>query len=273
MLEMLDYLNYDFFTNALISVLLISVSAGIIGTYIITRRLVAISGGITHACFGGLGLGYFLGMPPVVMAGAFAIASSIGVEWASSRFRLREDSTIAVIWALGMAVGVLFVFLTPGYVPELNSFLFGNVLTVSRADIWSFVIFTAVLLAFYAWKHDQILACAFDRDFARVAGLPTRFISYTMTVLVAVCIVLTIRLVGVMLLMAMLSLPIMTAEVFSHRYWRVMQISIAISALCSLAGLMLGTVIEIPCSAFIVIVNAAVYISAKSISILIRRHH
>lgn len=260
---MLDFFNYSFFTNALIAVLLISVSAGIIGTYIITRRLVAISGGITHACFGGLGLGYFLGLPPVFMAGVFAVASSLGVEWASSRFRLREDSTIAVIWALGMAVGVLFVFLTPGYVPELNSFLFGNVLTVSVDDLWCFTIFDVVLLAFFAWKRNQILACAFDRDFARVIGLPVRFISYAMTVLVAVCIVLTIRLVGVMLLMAMLSLPIMTAEVFSHRYWGVTLLSVAVSAAASVGGLMLGTVADIPCSAFIVLINAAAFILAR----------
>lgn len=113
--------NYSFFIYALIGVALLSIGAAVVGTYIITRRLVAISGGITHACFGGLGLGYFLGISPVVMAGVFAIASSLGVEYMSSRMRLRQDSAIAVVWALGMAVGVLFVFLTPGYVPELNS--------------------------------------------------------------------------------------------------------------------------------------------------------
>ncbi len=165
----------------------------------------AISGGITHACFGGLGLGYFLGINPVIMAGVFAIGSSVGVEWLSRRMSLREDSAIAVVWALGMALEILFVFLTPGYVPELNSFLFGNILTVSTADLAAFAIFTAVLIAFFAWQYRNIVAVAFDRDFAAVSGLPVRLVSYTMTVLIAVGIVLTIRLVGIMLLMSMLS--------------------------------------------------------------------
>lgn len=261
---MLELLKYDFFVNALVALLLISVSAGIIGTYVIARRLVAISGGVTHACFGGLGLGYFLGVPPILMAGIVAIASSLGVEWASSRFRIREDSAIAVIWAIGMAVGVMFVFMTPGYVPELNSFLFGNVLTVSRGDIAAFAIFTAVLLLFFAWKHKEIVACAFDRDFARVIGIPARFITYTMTVMVAACIVLTIRLVGVMMLMSMLSLPIMTAELLSSRYRGVMWRAVTVSALCSTVGLFLAGIIDIPCSAFIVIINAAVFLLVKA---------
>ena len=119
--------EYQFFINALIGVLLISAAAAMIGTYIVTRRLVAISGGVTHACFGGLGLGCFLGVNPMLTAGIFAVASALGVEWLSDRHKVREDSAIAVVWAVGMAVGVVFVFLTPGFVPELNSFLFGNI--------------------------------------------------------------------------------------------------------------------------------------------------
>ena len=129
---MFRFLDYSFFCNSLVGVVLISICAAVIGTYIITRRMAAISGGVTHACFGGLGLGYYLGINPVISAGVFAIASSIGVEVLSRRMSLREDSAIAVIWALGMALGVLFVFLTPGYVPELNAFLFGNIRTISN---------------------------------------------------------------------------------------------------------------------------------------------
>lgn len=261
--KMLQLFNYPFFIYALIGVVLISVSAGIIGTYIISRRLVAISGGVTHACFGGLGLGYFIGVSPIVTAAVFAVASSLGVEWASSRFRIREDSAIAVIWALGMAIGVVFVFMTPGYVPELNSFLFGNILTISVADLWAFGIFTAVLSVFFALAYKKIIACAFDRDFAQVIGIPAKFINYAMTVFVAVCIVLTIRLVGVMLLMSMLSLPIMSAEVFCRRYSSIMALSIVISVICSVVGLFIGAVADIPCSAFIVLINAGVFLTAK----------
>lgn len=261
-------LQYNFFVNALVGVMIISVAAAIIGTYIITRRLVAISGGITHACFGGLGLGYFLGINPVITAAVFAVGSALGVEWLSTRIRVREDSAIALIWALGMAVGVLFVFLTPGYVPELNSFLFGNILTITRADIIAFAAYTALLITFFAMCHRQIIAVAFDRDFARVAGLPVTLISVVMTVFIAVGIVLTIRLVGVMLLMSMLSLPMMTAETRFRRFRPMMYASVAISLAASLGGLWLSTFIDVPCSALIVLLMSALYL----LSLLLRPH-
>lgn len=260
---MLEYLDYTFFRYALAGVILIAVSAAMIGTYIITRRLVAICGGTTHACFGGLGLGYFLGISPVATAAVFAVGSSVAVEWMSTRLRMREDSVIAVIWSVGMAIGVLFVFMTPGYVPELNSFLFGNILTISLTDIEIFAAFTGLLILFFALFYNKIVACAFDRDFATVMHLPVRFINYTMTVFVALCIVLTIRLVGVMLLMSMLSLPMMTAEVFSRRFLHMMLLSTVISLLCSVAGLWLGTLIDVPCSAIIVILMAVTFFVSR----------
>lgn len=263
---MLDILQYAFFQKALAGVAIISVAAAIIGTYIVTRRLVAISGGITHACFGGLGLGYFAGISPVATAALFAIASSAGVEWLSSRGKMREDSAIAVVWALGMAIGIIFVFLTPGYVPELNSFLFGNVLTISSADLWIFGGFTLLLVAFFASFRRAILATAFDRDFARVMHVPVRFVSYAMTVFVAVCIVLVIKLVGVMLLISMLALPQLIAEIFCHRFQPMMILSAIVSLICGVGGLILSAVINVPCSALIVMVMVAAYAVARLIA-------
>ena len=256
-------LEYQFFINALIGVVLISAAAAVIGTYVVARRLVAVAGGITHSCFGGLGLGCYLGVSPMAVAGVFAVASALGVEWLSTRQRLREDSAIAVIWAVGMAIGVLFVFLTPGFVPELNSFLFGNILTISALDLWIFGAYLVVLAAFFLWQRRAIVACAFDVDFATVSHLPVRAINTTMIILVSVCIVLTIRLVGVMLLMSMLSLPMMTAEVFTRRYRTMMVVSVVVSLLCSVAGLLIGAQADVPCSAFIVLLMAAAFIGAK----------
>ncbi len=256
-------LQYEFFRLSLLAVVIIAVAAAMIGTYIISRRLVALSGGVTHACFGGLGLGYFLGVSPIAMAAVFAIGSSLGVEWLSRRLHVREDSAIAVVWALGMAVGVLFVFLTPGYVPELNSFLFGSILTVSGKDIAVFAAFTVLLILFFACRYRQIVAVAFDRDFARVAGLPVRFISVTATVMTAVCIVLTIRLVGIMLLMSMMTLPMMIAEVWLHRFGPLMVAGAVVSVTCSVAGLFIGTVIDVPCSAIIVLLLCAAYLASR----------
>jgi zinc transport system permease protein len=258
-------LEYQFFINALIGVLLISAAAGMIGTYIVTRRLVAISGGITHACFGGLGLGCFLGINPMLPAGLFAVGSALGVELLSSRYRLREDSAIAVIWAVGMAIGVVFVFLTPGYVPELTSFLFGNILTISRTDLWLFAGYLVLLIGFFLWKYKQIVVCAFDSDYARVSRLPVRFINTAMTVLVALCIVLTIRLVGIMLLMSLISLPQLTAETFARRFSSMMLLSVLVSVACCLGGLALATVVDVPCSALIVVVMATVFFMSRLI--------
>ncbi|MDE6170711.1 MAG: metal ABC transporter permease [Duncaniella sp.] len=267
----MDILAYDFFRNALVGVVLLSIASAMIGTYIVARRLVAISGGVTHACFGGLGLGYFLGVSPVATAAVFAVGSSLGVQWMSERHSVREDSAIAVIWALGMAVGTIFIFLTPGYVPELNSFLFGNVITISRADLLAFGVFTLVLGAFMAVKFNEIVVCAFDPDFARVRHLPVGLVTTVMTVLVAVCIVLTIRLVGVMLLMSMLALPQMSAECFTHRFGRIMLLSAAISLACSVGGLFLSTVVDVPCSALIVVLMAAAYTASKGMAALRQR--
>lgn len=252
--------DYTFFRYALAGLAIISVASAIIGTYVVSRRLVSISGGVTHACFGGLGLGYFLGINPIFMAAIAAVASSLGVEFMSARGRVREDSAIAVVWAIGMALGILFVFLTPGYVPELNSFLFGNVLTIGEADLLAFGIFTIVLASFFALFFRKIVICAFDPDFARVIHLPVRWINCCMTVMTAVCIVLTIRLVGVMLLMSMLALPQMIAEMFSRRFTGIMWWSVVISLLCCIGGLMIATVVDVPCSALIVLLMAGLYI-------------
>lgn len=268
---MTELLSYPFFRNALAALAIISVASSLIGTYVVTRRLVSISGGVTHACFGGLGLGYFLGVSPVLMAGVFAVLSSLGVDALASRGRVRSDSAIAVIWAIGMAVGILFVFLTPGYVPELNSFLFGNVLTVGSSDLVAFGAFAAVLIAFYAAFYRQIVACAFDPDFARVTGLNVSFINLSMTVLTAVCIVLTIKLVGVMLLMSMLALPQMVAELFCRRYGSVLAGAVVTSLVCCVGGLMLASVIDVPCSALIVLLMAAVYVTALAAAAVMRR--
>ena len=268
---MQELLGYSFFTNAIIGVLLIAVASAMIGTYVVTRRLVAIAGGVTHACFGGLGLGYYIGWNPLAMAAVVAVGSALGVEWMSARRQIREDSAIAVIWSAGMAAGVLFVFLTPGYVPELNAFLFGNILNISTADLWLFAGFTAVLAGIFCWKFQQIVTCAFDRDFAHVAGMPVALINTTMTVLTAICIVLTIRLVGIMLLMAMFTLPQMTAELLWHRFKSIMVGSAAVSAVGSTGGVLLSAYIDVPCSALIVIVLGAVYALTRVAIAVIRR--
>ncbi len=265
---MIELLDYAFFRNALLGLCILSVIAGVLGCYIVSRRLVSISGGITHACFGGLGLGYYLGMPPIGMASIFAAASAIGVHVMARGGRVREDSAIAVVWAAGMAIGVTFVFLTPGAVPELNSFLFGNVLTITPSSIWAAGIFALLLLGFVATRFKQITACAFDPDFARVIGLRAELYNGAMLLLIAVGIVLMIRCVGMMLLMSMLTLPAMVAELFTANLKQMMPLAVGVSLVGSLVGLFLGAWVNVPASALIVATQIALYLIARLFNLI-----
>ena len=264
----MEILSYSFFQNALLGVLFVSIAAGIIGTYVVSRRMVFITGGITHACFGGLGLGFFLGINPIAMAAVFAIAAATGVEWMSTRQNVRQDSAIGVIWALGMALGTLFIFLSPGYVPELTSFLFGNVLTITSTDIILFTAYLVVLLAFFAVFYPQILLCAFDPDFAATRRLRVSAINLAMTIMIAICIVLTIRLIGIMLLMSLLTMPQMIAEMFTNRFHHMMIISSLVSIACSVLGIFCSYWIAVPASATIVLTLVAAYAVARIIRII-----
>lgn len=261
----MEILNYTFFQHALWGVLLISVVSALIGTYIVTRRMVFISGGITHACFGGLGLGYYLGVTPIGMAALFAIAGALGVD-RLARNRVRRDSAIAVIWALGMAIGVFFIFMTKGYVPELNAFLFGNVLTVTTVDLWIFFGFTILLCIFYAIFHRLIVTISFDPDFARTRNLPVGFIDTVMTIFVALSIVLTIRMIGIMLLISVFSLPQLTAETFTRRYSLLALLSFGVSLLACVGGLLMAYAVSVPASAAIVLLMVLCYALASIIA-------
>ena len=164
---MMDLLHYTFFQHALLGSLFASIACGIIGTYIVTRRLVFISGGITHASFGGIGIGLYTGISPILSAAVFSVLSAFGVEWLSKRSDMREDSAIAVFWTFGMAIGIIFSFLAPGFTPDLSSFLFGNILTITRSDILLLGILSLMLALFFALFLRPIVAIAFDPEFAR----------------------------------------------------------------------------------------------------------
>ncbi len=259
----MDILQYAFFQNALWGILLISVTGAIIGTYIVTRRMVFITGGITHASFGGLGIGYYMGINPTLSALVFAILSAFGVEWLARGKQVREDSAIAVFWALGMAIGIIFIFLTPGYTPGLSEFLFGNILTITSTDILIFTLFAALLLLFVLLFYRPILYAAFDSDFARTQGIRVTTINACMTFFIAIDVVLSIRLIGIMLLISILSLPQMIAELFCSRYKQMMFLSMLISFVCGVAGLVISTFINVPTGASIVFTLVVVYAVAK----------
>ena len=264
----MEIIRYTFFQNALWASMLIAIACGIVGTYIVSRRIVFISGGITHASFGGLGLGFYFGINPLLSALLFAIASVFGVEYLSrsgSYRQLREDSVIAVIWSLGMAIGVVFIFLTPGYAPNLSAFLFGNILTVSKNDLFWMALLSATIVLIYVLGKRTLVYVAFDRDFALTQHIPVRLIEYLMMLLIAATIVLSIRLVGIMLLMSILTIPQMTANLFTSNYYKISVASCVIGFSGCITGLFLSYFFNIPSGAFIILTLITLFLVAKII--------
>ena len=262
----MDILQYTFFQNALWASLLITIACGVAGTYIVTRRIVFICGGITHASFGGLGIGFYLGINPLLSALIFSVLSAFGVEYLShsgNYKRIREDSVIAVIWSLGMAIGVIFIFLTPGYTPNLSAFLFGNILTVSKTDLLCMSVLAITVLFVFIFGRRAIVYTAFDRDFALTQGLPVRFIEYMMMLLIAATIVLSIRLIGIMLLMSLITIPQMTANMFTSDYNKITITSCILGFLGCISGLFLSYFFNIPSGAFIILVLIVFFLIAK----------
>ncbi|MDR2683207.1 MAG: metal ABC transporter permease, partial [Dysgonamonadaceae bacterium] len=260
----MDVLQYTFFQHALIGSLFTCIACGIVGSYIVARRLVFISGGITHASFGGLGLGFYLGVHPVLAALVFSVASAFGVEWLSKKQGVREDSAIAAFWALGMALGVICIFMTPGYAPNISAYLFGNILTVTTLDIWLSGGFAAMMTVAFIVFFNDILYTAFDREFARIKGLKVSLIENLMMVAIAVCIVSSIRLIGIMLLMSLLTLPQMTANLFTARFRKMVFYSVGFSLLGCFAGLFLSYSLNVPSGAAIIFVQVLLFLLCKA---------
>jgi len=268
---MIELLQYSFFQNALLGSLLTAIACGIVGTYIVSRRLVFISGGITHASFGGLGLGFYLGANPVLMAMLFSVLSAFGVEWASKSQNIREDSAIAGVWSLGMALGVIFIFLTPGYAPNLSAYLFGNILTISSTDICWIALLAIALVLVFSFFLKEIIYVAFDNDFAVTQRLPVKWIEYMMMFFIAVTIVLSIRLVGIMLLMSLLTLPQITVNLFTSDFKKIIWGSIGVGFLACLTGLILSYYLNVPSGAFIILVLVLLFLASKGVLFLVRR--
>lgn len=259
----MNILEYSFFQNALLGSLLASVLCGFIGTYIVTRRLVFISGGITHASFGGIGLGVFLGINPILSAMVFSILSAFGVQWMSRRGDVREDSAIAVFWTFGMSLGIICCFLSPGFMPDLPSFLFGSILTISQADLWLLAALLVVVAIVFALLYRTILSVAFDVDFARSQRLPVAFIEYLMMALIALTIVSTLRMVGIVLSISLLTIPQMSANVLTHNFKHMIAWSIALGWVDCLMGLGLSYALNVPSGASIIFVSILVYLVLK----------
>lgn len=242
-----------------------AISCGIIGTYIVSRRIVFISGGITHASFGGIGIGYYFGINPILGAAVFAVLSALGIEYTSRKTEVREDSAIAILWALGMAIGVIFIFITPGYAPNLMSYLFGNILTVTSTDLYLLAGLTAIIGLFYTVQFKNILYIAFDEEFARARRLPVNMIKYVMISLIALTIVFNIRVVGIILVISLLTIPQTIANMFVKRFLGIMVFAVIIALAGTISGLILSYLFDIPSGAAIIFFLVILFFVARLI--------
>ena len=252
-MEIFELLKYDFFLNALISTLLIGISCGLVGTYIVAKRMVFISGGITHASFGGLGIAYYLGMPPMAGATVFALAAALGILFWGDSKKLRKDSLIGIFWSAGMAIGVLFIYLTPGYAPNLMSYLFGNILTVTGGQVLLSGILCLLVLLFFAGFYRPLFYIAFDKEYSRTHHIHTNTIETAITIIIALSIVLCMKLAGIILVISYLTIPQSIAGLFYKNFTQLLVASSMVSTLGSMAGLFISAELETPTGATLVV--------------------
>jgi len=222
----MELLQYEFIRNAIMAGILASISCGIIGVYVVVKRIVFISGGIAHASFGGIGLGYYLGINPILGVLPFSIASALSMGWVSKRSRLPEDTAIGILWAMGMSIGIILVSLTPGYAPDLMTYLFGNILTVPFSDIVLMLVLDAIIILVVYSFYKEFLALCFDEEFATVRGVHAERLYLILLCLIALTIVVLIRVVGIILVIALLTIPAAMSRQFTSNLKKMMLLSI-----------------------------------------------
>lgn len=263
-----DIFEYQYLANALLAAIFAGITCGIVGTYVVARRMVFLCGGITHASFGGLGIALYAGVNPIGGALIFATLSAMGIEWASDKGKIREDSAIGIIWSIGMAIGALFMSLTPGYTSgDLAGYMFGSIVTVTSQDITALGIFTllCVIGTILWWR--PIMYLAFDRDFTASQGIASRAASYVLTVIVAITIVLAIRIMGIVLLLSLFTIPAVTANIISKSYAKITLLSAAIAVFGAVGGLVASYNWEIPPGTCIIFILTVALIAAKLLSL------
>ncbi len=267
-MNLLQLFQYSFIQHALLAGLLMSISCGIIGTYIVSRRMVFISGGITHASFGGVGIGYYLGFPPLAGAAIFAVLAALTTENLTRRKILRNDSIIAIMWSLGMALGIIFVYLTPGYAPNLMSYLFGSIITVTFMDLWLMSGLALTVSLFFLLLYKPILYVSFDEQFAKTRGIPVMLMNYLLIILVALTIVLSIRIAGIILVLSLVTIPQNIANLYTNRFDRIMIGSVILGFVASLTGLFVSYYLNIPSGATIIFTLVVMYLAARFIKVV-----
>ncbi|MEE8373459.1 MAG: metal ABC transporter permease [Dehalococcoidia bacterium] len=271
MLEAL--LEYEYMRYALFAGLLASVACGIVGTYVAVKKMTFISGGISHASFGGIGLGFYIGISPVLGALIFALLSALGMGLATRMAKLPEDAAIGMMWVVGMALGILFIDLTPGYAPDLSSYLFGNILLVPFSDLVTALILDVVIILVVVLLYKEFLAVSFDEEFGTAVGVPTGVLYFVLLCLIALTVVVLVRVVGIILIIALLTMPPAMARQFTFDLRKMMFLSVLFGAVFTVGGLWLSYEYDVASGATIILFGGALFLVTMGARKLLARWH
>lgn len=253
---MIEALQFEFMRHALLAGLLASIACGIIGTLVVVNRIVFISGGIAHAAYGGVGLAFFLGFPPLLGAAGFSLVVSTIMAMVTLSNKQRADTIVGVLWAVGMALGIILTDLSAGYNVDLMSYLFGSILAVPRSDLVAMVAVDLLVVAVVGLFYNSFLAMSFDEEFAVATGVPVKPLYFALLVMTALVVVMVIRVVGLILVIALFTIPPYIAERYSGSLRGMMTFSVALSSLFTVIGLWLSYLFNLTSGATIILVAA-----------------
>ena len=262
---MIELLHYEFMRNAFFAAVLVGIACGIVGAFVVIKKIVFISGGITHAAFGGIGLGYLLNINPVLTAIPFSLFSAIAIGILSKKTKISEDSAIGIIWSVGMALGVLFISLSPSYAPDLFGYLFGSILTVPTSDIIIMLVLDIIIIVTVLLLYKELHALSFDEEFSMIVGVPTKTLYLILLCLVALSIIVLIRVVGIILVIALLTIPATIAKQFTSDLKKLIVLSTLTAVASTIIGLWLSYIFDLPSGATIVLLLAFVFIISTGI--------
>ena len=256
---MFEILQFEFMRNALLAGFLVSVICGIIGTFVVVNRIAFLAGGIAHAAYGGIGLAFFLGLPYLIGTLGFTLFAAIIMAAVTLKARSRADTFIGVLWATGMALGVLLLDLTPGYNVDLMSYLFGSILAVPKADLWQMLIVCLMVVIIVLLFYNNFLAMSYDEEFAQLRGIPVKALYFLLIGMIALSIVMIIRVVGLILVIALLTIPPYIAEKYSSSLRMMMFISTLLCCMFTMVGLWLSYIFNLTSGATIIMTAAAAF--------------
>ena len=261
--------SYDFMRNALYASLLVGVACGLIGTLVVLNRIVFLGGGIAHAAYGGIGLAYYFGQDPMLGAILFSILSALGMGLVHLRTKARSDTLIGVMWSIGMAIGIIFVSLTPGFKADLMSYLFGSLLAVSGADLRLMAVVVLLVIAFVVLLYRSLQAISFDETFSTVRNLPVAVLYLVMLVMIGLTVVVAMRVVGLIMVIAMLTIPPATANLFLKDMKGMMLLSIGLGWIFSTVGLIVSFALNLQAGSVIILVASLSYLLAAGVKKLV----